>query len=193
MSTDWRAHNQYMIRRKILKLVGSAFHVYDPNQNVVLYVKLKAFKLKEDIRAYTGEDMQTELLTIKARQIIDIAAAYDVVDATTGEKIGVLKRKGLKSFIKDEWVIMDASDNPIGMIQEDSMVLALVRRFVTALLPQNFTVSMNGQPVCDFKRHFNPFVLRMDIDFSKDTQQLLDRRMGIAAAILMSAIEGRQG
>ena len=71
---------------------------------------MKAFKLKEDIRLYTSEDMQTEVLSIQARKIIDISSAYDVIDSLTGAKVGALKRKGLKSILKDEWIIMDAED-----------------------------------------------------------------------------------
>jgi len=50
----------------------------------------------------------------------------------------------------------------------------------------------DGVEVLVFRRHFNPFILRMDMDFSRDAQGLLDRRLGIAAGILISAIEGRQ-
>lgn len=183
---------QYMIRKKIFKLLGSAFHIYDAAGNVVLWSQMKAFKLKEDIRLYNGEDKSEEILTIKARQIIDFGAAYDVVDTRTHEKVGALRRKGFKSLIQDEWIILDASDREIGLIQEDSTLLALVRRFLTNLVPQTFNGSVQGAPVFTFRRHFNPFVLRMDMDFSPDVQGLLDRRLGIAAAILLSAIEGRQ-
>ncbi len=43
----------YTIRRKVLKIFGAAFHIYDPHGNLAGYCKQKAFKLKEDIRIYT--------------------------------------------------------------------------------------------------------------------------------------------
>jgi len=187
------AHQRYMIRKKIFKFLGQAFHIYGPDGQVVFYSKLKVLKLKEDVRLYSGEDMADELLAIKARQVLDISATYDVVDARTQEKVGAIKRKGLKSFIRDEWVVLDPSDRPIGEIKEDSTVMALLRRFLSNLIPQNFDGVVNGQPVFAFKRHFNPFVLRMDMDFTPDRDGLLDRRLGIAAAVLLTAIEGRQG
>jgi uncharacterized protein YxjI len=185
-------HTHYMIRKKIFKLLGEAFHIYDSAGSVLFYSKLKAFKLKEDIRLYTGEDMSAELLTIKARNVLDFGAAYDVVDATTGEQVGTLKRKGFRSMLRDEWIIMDATGQEIGSIQEDSMAMALLRRLLTNLIPQSFSGTVNGLTVFSFNRHFNPFVLRMDMDFSSDVQGILDRRLGIAAGILVSAIEGRQ-
>lgn len=185
-------HPTYLVRRQIFKLLGAAFHIYDPNGNVAFYSKQKAFKLKEDIRVYTGEDMKSEVLTIKARSIIDFSAAYDVVDPATQTKVGALKRKGMKSILKDEWIILDANEREIGLIQEDSMMLALVRRFLTALVPQSYDGTINNQKVCHFKQNFNPFVTKITLDFSMDMNKLLDRRLGIAAAILLCAIEGKQ-
>jgi len=144
-------HPQYVIRKKVFKLFGAAFHVYDLAGNVVMYSKQKAFKLKEDIRLYTGEDMQTELLVIQARAIIDFSAAYDVMDPRTGEKVGALKRKGWKSMLRDEWVIMDTQDQEIGTILEDSTALALIRRFIDSaalFLPQKYHV----MPLCSETR-----------------------------------------
>jgi uncharacterized protein YxjI len=185
--------NNYLVRRKILKLFGASFHIFDPDGNVVFFSSQKAFKLKEDIRVYTGEDMQTEVLTILARRIIDFSSAYDVYDpAQAGLKVGALKRKGMKSIIKDEWIIMDAQDKEIGLIQEDSMLLALVRRFLTNLIPQKYAGMVHGAQVCTFKQNFNPFVMKINLDFSMDARGLLDRRIGIAAAILLCAIEGKQ-
>jgi hypothetical protein len=190
--TDIYRQTTYTIRRKVLKLLGGAFHLYDAQEHVVGYSQMKAFKLKEDIRLYTGEDMQTELLTIQARQILDFSAAYDVIDARTQTKVGAFKRRGWKSFLQDEWVIMNPQDHDIGTIKEDSLLLAVVRRFLTNLVPQSFQGEVSGISVCTFKQHFNPFVLKMTLDFAVDRSALLDRRLGLAAAILLCAIEGRQ-
>jgi uncharacterized protein YxjI len=185
-------HSQYMIRRQVLKLFGGAFRVYDPNEELVLFADLKAFKLKEDIRVYAEESKETELLTIKARQVLDISAAYDVVDSPSGEKLGALQRRGIKSIARDEWLFLDGDDTQVGVIQEDSMALALVRRFLTNIIPQKFHAEMDGKPVCTYRQHFNPFVMKLDVDFSADFSNVLDRRLGLAAGILLSAIEGRQ-
>ncbi|MDD2240006.1 MAG: hypothetical protein PHO14_03275 [Kiritimatiellae bacterium] len=185
-------HDHYLVRRKILKLLGAAFHIYDPSGDVAFYSKMSAFKLKEDIRLYTGEDMQTEVLSIQARHIIDFSAAYDVIDPATGEKVGALKRKGLKSILIDEWIIMDAEDREVGFIKEDSTMLALVRRFFTNLVPQTYYGELKGEHVCTFKQNFNPFVMKIHLDFSMDTNGLLDKRLGMAGAVLLCAIEGKQ-
>jgi len=183
----------YLVRRKVLTLVGAAFHIFDGEGRLVLFSKLKAFKLKEDIRLFTGEDMTEELLAIRARKVLDISATYDVTDSRTGERIGAVQRKGLRSVLRDEWVLRDATDREIGTVREDSVGLALVRRFLSNLVPQSFDVEMAGQKVATVRQNFNPFVLKLTVDFSGDPNGLLDRRLGLAAVILLCAVEGRQG
>lgn len=189
-------HTQYTVRRKVFKLFGAAFHIYDPAGGVVLYSKMKAFKLREDIRFYTGEDMRTEVLAIGARQVMDFSAAYDVVDSATGQRIGSFRRKGLKSLIRDEWAVFDAAEREVGTIVEDSTALALVRRFVdmaSMFLPQKYHLDLGGALACTFQQNFNPFVFKMTVDFSPDPSRRLDRRLGLAAAALLTAVEGKQG
>ena len=194
---DRFSHPTYELRRKFFKLFGAGFHIYDPTGDVAFYSKLKAFKLREDIRVFAGEDMQREVLHITTKSIFDFSGAYDVVDPISNERVGALKRRGLKSsFLRDHWDIVDEHGQEIGSIQEDSQFKAIARRVVdyaTIILPQGFTAEIGGQPVATFKQHFNPIIQKITLDYSMDTQALLDRRLGIAAAILLCAIEGRQG
>jgi len=187
------SNTQYYAKKSFWKLFGGEIRIYDIRRSRILfYVKQKAFKLKEEIIVYSDESKNLELLKIRARSIIDFSSMYDVTDAKSGTKLGALKRKGMKSILKDEWEIMDSNDQPIGLIQEDSMLLAMLRRLMTNLIPQKFTLSVQGQNVGYFRQTFNPFVPQFEIDFSMDASNLLDRRLGIAAVILLQTIEGRQ-
>jgi uncharacterized protein YxjI len=187
------SHQSYILRKKVFKLFGGAFHIFAPNGALAFYSSQKAFKLKEDIRVYSDESMGQELLVMKARNVLDISATYDVTDPALGARVGALRRKGLKSILKDEWLILDDKDREIGLIQEDSTALALLRRFAVGwLLPQTYQGAVGGQAVCEFKRNFNPFVSKVSLDFSMDSAGRLDRRLGIAAAVLLLAIEGKQ-
>lgn len=189
---DIYSYKQYLVRRKFFTLFGAKFHIFDPDGQLIFYSLMKAFKLREDIRLYKDESMSQELLYIQARQIIDFSSAYDVIDSQTKQKVGALKRKGWKSIFKDEWIIMDPQDVEIGLIKEDSGLLSFLRRSVTNLIPQKFFVQISGNIIGTYKQNFNPFVLKLTADFSKDEKNLFDHRLGIAAAILLCAIEGRQ-
>ena len=87
---------------------------------------------------------------------------------------------------------MNEEDREKGLIREDSRLLAFIRRFVTNIIPQKYHAQINGETVCEMKQNFNPFVMKINLDFSMDRNSLLDRRLGIAAAVLICAIEGRQ-
>lgn len=189
--------NQYVIRRKVFKIFGAAFHIYDMAGNLAFYSKQKAFKLKEDIRIYGDQAMTSELRCIRARGVIDFGMTYDVIDSTTQQVVGSLKRKGLKSLFRDSWVILDVNDQEIGTMQEESGALAILRRFVGGVLgqivaPQQFNGYIGDVPVFQFNQNRNPFVQKINLDYGPDVNGLLDRRLGIAAASLVCAIEGRQ-
>ncbi len=89
-------HEQYTIRRKFFKFFGAAFHVYDEHGSVIGYCKQRAFKLKEDIKLFTGEDMSDMLLSLQAQSIIDFGATYTVT-LPDGTSLGSMRRKGMKS------------------------------------------------------------------------------------------------
>ena len=185
-------HNNYLMRRQVFALTGK-FRVYDPSENLVLFSEQKMFRLREDIRIYSDESKTQEVLTIKARQIIDFSAAYDVMDSTTNEKVGVLRRKGWASMLRDEWEVLDANDQPRGLLFEDTMGLALLRRFLLgSLLPQNYDLTFGETRVADLRQRFNLFRYELDLDFSMDPTRTLDRRLGIAAGILLATVEGKQ-
>ncbi len=176
-----------------LLAIARQVSVRDAGNNLICYVKQKAFKLKEDIRIYGDEDQREELLTIKARSWLDFAAAYDVVDAKSGQKVGGLKRRGFKSMFKDEWILMDADDRDLGLVQEENAMLAAIRRFVPYgdFIPQMFLGTVGNRPAFEFRQHFNPFIQKITLDFTLGDGQL-DRRLGIAAGVLICAIEQRQ-
>ncbi len=187
--TDLLSLDRYLIRRKILKVFGASFHVYS-GERIVGFCAQKAFKLKEDIRIFTDESQGEALLEIRARQIIDFAAAYDIIDPREGRKVGAARRRGFRSMIRDSWEILDESDAPIAEVREDSTGMALLRRFLSNLIPQSFHVNAGSSQVARFKQHFNPFVYRLEVSVDKNTP--VDRRLIFGAAVLLAAIEGRQ-
>jgi uncharacterized protein YxjI len=182
----------YLLKRQAIALTGR-FRFYDPSGRMVLFSEQKMFKLREDIRVYADENKSQEVLSIKARQIMDFSAAYDVVDTAMNQKAGALRRRGLQSILRDEWEVLDANDNVVGKLFEDSVGLALLRRLLLgSLLPQNYDITVGETRVADLKQRFNPLRYELDLDFSMDTTHRLDRRLGIAAAILLATVEGKQ-
>ncbi|MFQ5988554.1 MAG: hypothetical protein ACE5K9_01445 [Candidatus Methylomirabilales bacterium] len=183
-------HRKYCFRRKVFKLFGGAFHVYDGNERLVLFSKQKAFKLREDFRIYADESQMQELLTIKTPHILDFGATYDVYDATTREAVGAIRRKGLKSIVKDEWIFLSNDGQEVGKLTE-SVIGAVLSRFIN-LIPQDYSITAtDGRKVAEMKQHFNPFVLKYTMTILAP-EPPIDRRLLIAAGVLLAGIERRQ-
>lgn len=185
--------DRYVIRKKFFRLFGGAFHLYDNEGNVVLYAKQKRFRIREDMRLYADDSQDVEILRIGTTSIFDIAGTYAVTDSMTDQPIGALRRKALKSIVRDEWLLLDEHGDEIGNILEDSSIAAIGRRILgdlSWLFPQKFEAKLGGRTVAHFRQQFNPFIQRIEITFVDGIE--FDRRLGLAAAILLSAIEGRQ-
>jgi hypothetical protein len=81
------------------------------------------------------------------------------------------------------------------MIQEESAMLGMARRLIEAaafLFPQKYLVTMGGRPVAEFKQTFNPIVYKLQVNVFPEGAAMLDRRLALAAAIMMAAVEGKQ-
>ena len=185
---------EYTIRRKVFSVLGNKFHIYDADENLVGYSKMKAFKLKEDIRIFRDESMGEEWLKIAARSVIDFSASYDITDSKTGETLGALRRKGLKSLFRDSWEVLDADDAVVGKVEEDSALMATFRRLAgdySWLFPQGFSlVAEDGTHAADYRQNFNPFVRKLAVTVHPDGP--LHPFVPLAAGILLIAIEGKQ-
>ncbi len=191
MYTPFQA-NHFILKKQVLALTG-VFRLYDEADNVIAYSKQKMFKLREDIRVFSDESQTQEVLSIQARQILDFSAAYDVYDSQEQRLVGTLRRRGFRSMMRDEWDVLYPGDAVVGTLMEDSMTRALLRRLLVGrLLPQDYDLLLGNNKVMDLRQQFNFFRYELDLDFSYDTNRQFDHRLGIAAGILLAAIEGKQ-
>jgi len=103
---------------KLLAL-ASQIYIRDANGNLMGYVKQKLLKLKEDINVFTDESQTHILYNIKADRVIDFSAKYTFRDGS-GNVIGHIKRKGMRSIFKANYEISDAADNHVMNINEEN-------------------------------------------------------------------------
>jgi len=183
--------DRFIARQKVFAFAPQFFFL-DQNGNTLAYLCKKVFTWKDEIRIFTDPGQTMELLSIKARKIIDWGTAFDVTDSINRQKVGVLKRRAWKSLVRKEWTIMDANDQEIGRVQEDSLFLATVRRYLINIIPQTYSFELGGQAVGTAKQNWNFFAPKMEVDFTDDPGKRLDRRLVAAAIVLLMAIEGRQ-
>ena len=181
------ADYSYLIRRRVFVLAGAKFDLFDASGRQIGFSKQKAFKLKGEFALFREESSEEPFLRIKGRKILDFSAAYDVMDAA-GHRIGTWKRKGVKSMVRDAWVVEDAVGNEVAILQEDSLLMALLRRFLCALFPQRFNlIAPDGRRFARYERSFIPFVSRQRTLIYKENT--LPEMLILAGAMLLLAVE----
>lgn len=178
----------FVARQKMVSLTPT-FFLRDESGAELAFMRQKMFSLKDDITVFTDESQTQELLRICGRKILDFGAAFDVTDPVHHEKVGVLRRQGWKSFVRAEWKIFDAAGEEIGVIREDSLMRAVVRRFFGNIILKGYSFEMSGQPAGTAKRVWNFFVPTMKVDFSHDPEKKLDRRLLVASVVLLMTVE----
>jgi len=203
--------SHYYINQE-LKIGRETFAVTD-GQNVICVAKRKMMAIKDHLDVYRDESATELVFTIQQERAMAMSKIYDVVSAS-GQKMGAYKLQAMQSMMKEHWDILDANDNPIGVIDQDTntdmagKAVDVVGGVLGGLLggvggaaggmatgngignmiPQTFIASINNQPVCRYHEQLSISILfKMDIDFSSDTAGIFDRTLGIAGAIILAS------
>ncbi len=180
-------YESYLLKRQALALSGE-FRIFAPDGSLALFAEHKLSQPRNDALVYADEARTQELLRIQSRHAPDFYPVYDVTDSFTGLKVGTLRPRPSWPRVRDEWEIMDPGDRLIGTIKEDSHALGVLRRFLLwSLLPQKYSVALNGARVADLRQRFNLLRFEMEVDFRPDPTRRLDRRLGLAGAVLIAA------
>jgi hypothetical protein len=201
---DYSNYKQLEFRRKFWVPVGAKISIYHtPTNQLVGFIHMKAWKLKEDIRVYTDESMQQELLRIAARNVVDFSGTYDVFDSVSGQLVGTIRRKGMKStFVRDHWIVLDANGDGIADTVETSGNLALFRRWigivpvagplaelVLAFVPQTYALTnKSGAHAGTITHRKNPIIVKMGLDTTQAAAPL-DPRITTAMTALLTTID----
>ena len=142
------------------------------------------------------EDQTEELFRLKARQIMEFAARYDVILAD-GEVVGTFQKVFGASLLRSRWRILGPDEQEIGEAYERSLPVALLRRALD-LVPYgelvpilfHFTITADGRPVGEFRR---PVGLRdrYVLDLRGDPERRIDRRLAVALGVGLDALQSR--
>ena len=166
----------------------------------VCFVEQKRMKLKEDLRAFTDDSKSSEVFRIKARQVWDPRARYDVTD-DAGRQVGQLAKVFGRSLLRSTWRIYDAAGNEVAWARERNLLVALVRRFVGFVpfigafadwvpIPYHFDYFVGDKRIGGLERILGVRD-RYRLDVSGDTERAIDRRVVLALAVGMDALQAR--
>lgn len=171
--------SHFKVVRPWLSFLGRKFWVYAPDGSLVSFVRMPIFKLKMEFTLYADQAETQPMLTIKARSVVGINMVFDVTDPRTGERLGGLRRLGLKSIFRDRWEILDPQDTVIGKVEEEGS--AFLRRMLPLLLGE-WGIELHGARVAGIKQVFKFFAKEFTLDMSQ-AQGRIDPRFAMAVAI----------
>jgi hypothetical protein len=166
----------------------------------ICFVEQKRMKLKEDLRAFTDDSKTTEVFRIKAQQVWDPRARYDVTDAS-GQPVGQLAKAFGRSLLRSTWRLYDAAGNEIGWAWERSLFVALLRRLVGLIpfigefadwlpIPYHFDYFVGDERIGGLERILGVRD-RYRLDVTGDGERRIDRRLVLALAVGMDALQAR--
>lgn len=164
----------------------------------ICFVEQKRMKLKEDLRAFTDDAKTAEVFRIKARQVWDPRARYDVTDAN-GRQIGQLAKVFGKSLLRSTWRLYATDGTEIAWARERSMLVALIRRFLGLIpyvgdlplpIPYHFDYLRGEKRVGSLERILGVRD-RYRLDVAGDDERAIDRRLVLALAVGMDALQAR--
>ncbi len=183
--------DHYTLHRQVIAFTCK-FHVCNSCGKLVLFSHQKMFKIKEDIRVFSNESKEQELLSIQARKIMDFSEAYEVIDTQSPQRVGSLRRKGFRSFLRNEWEAFDTNHRKRWIIREDQAITMLRRFNSVRWFPQNYEFLIGNHRVANLRQRYSLVNYTFDLEFTIDPDHQMDRRLGIAAAILLGSIDSNK-
>jgi uncharacterized protein YxjI len=200
MSADRFAHDAFFVDQLIRPIANlyriSTLGPGDAPGEPLAFIRQKKLAIKEDIRFFADDSETTELFRIKARQLFEVRGRYDVT-TPAGERIGVLEKVFGISLLRSTWRIHDADERQVAMAQEKSMPIAILRRAIDFVpygefvpIVFQFAISVDGRQVGELRRPLgirDRYILRL----GGDPDRRIDRRVAVALAIALDALQSR--
>ena len=199
-----QTRDEFLLRQRITFMVNR-YEIRAPKApgskeegELLVFVEQKRMKLKEQIDFFADTAKSKALFSVKAENVLDPRGRYQLLDPS-GAIIARFKKDFGQSFLRSTWHLQDADGNETGIAKERNLVAALFRRYgslvpyigeLLGLIPiaYNFDfTSLDGRPQGVVERLWS-IIDRFRL---KVTDPALDRRLFIALAVCMDALQRR--
>lgn len=180
------SQSSYRIKRPFWSFLERTFRVFTMDGQLIMRVRHPLLRFREQFTVFADEGETTPILDIRARQIVAINFTFDVVDAATGAMLGSVQKRGMRSLVRDRFLILDPSGAEVGMMEEQGA--SILRRFVP-ILTSKHSVFLNGQEVGRMRQIFRFFTKEFEIHIAPGQA---DPRFILACALLALIAEARR-
>src|SRR4051794_13868883 len=193
-----QSQDTFLVRQKITAFVNRYVITVPADDGgdgqLAAFVEQKRIALREEVTFYADEAKTQPTFRFKARQVFDVGATYDVTGAD-GTPIGLFRKDFASSLLRSTWHLeQPAADGTLSAVgRERSALVAIVRRawsvFEDIPLPlkYHFDFADGDRPVMSVDKT----TLMLDNYRLEIKEPRLDRRLAIAMAVGLDALQGR--
>jgi uncharacterized protein YxjI len=180
------SQSRYRIKRNFWSIFERTFRVFTLDGQLIMLVKHPVFRFREEFTVFADEAEQRPLLFIKSRQIIAINYAYEVTDVDSGQVMGSVQKRGLRSIVRDKFIVRDPDGQEIGHVEEQGA--SILRRFFP-ILTSKHSVVLNGRQAAAIRQVFRFFTKEFEVELAPGAG---DPRFVMACALLALIAESRR-
>lgn len=195
----------YYIHQKITAFANQ-YRIYEADGDqpgkLVAFAHQKRLAIKEKFLFYTDESKQQLVFSVQARNIVELAAAYEVRDEQE-QVLGVLQKQFKSSILRSTWQVQNADQSQVyAIVQERSIPIAIFRRlwsFVPYIgdLPffmlYHFDFLRPHKPEETIAR-YNKITLMRDhyrLEIEDELAEAVDWRVLVAQGVALDALQSR--
>lgn len=181
--------------------IAPQISIRDAAGQLQMYVKQKAFKLKEAVTVFADEAQTRPLFHINADRVIDFRARYHFTDANN-QYLGSIKRQGARSIWKarydvefnDQVVATIAEENPWVKVADAIFSdLPVIGMFSGYVFNPSYAVSTpDGRMVMRLKKEPAFLEGKFRIEETHDIPEADERRI-VLGMLMMLLLERRRG
>jgi hypothetical protein len=162
-------------------------YFYDQDGKTLAFVRNLRFHWNKELRVFSDPTLSFELLTIAPTKKENSETTFSVFDPVNSEPVGKVSVPGVSGMQRQEWNLFDSREQHIGHLQENSVMLAFMRRYFLAAFPQTYGFYGENRLLGSASLRNGIFSPEMEIDLRSDREARLDRRLVVAALVLVLA------
>ena len=177
-------------------------HIKDATGVLILYVRKKLLKLKEEVTVYAAPNQNNHLYKINADRVIDWSARYRFSDMN-GIELGSVKRYGIRSLWKAHYDIYEGQDtkmtireaNPFAKVANGIINRIPILNFFTGYLfhpTYNVISNQDGRIVMRLKKRPSFFESKFIIEKDAILEQR-EEEVVLLSLLMMILLERKRG
>ena len=173
------SHASYTLVRPLFSW-SRVYRVFAPDGSLSGVVEQPWFRLRTELTLYADEAQTEPIFVIKNRRLAAVNMEHDLFDARTGQRLGVLRTRGLRSLFRDTWDILDADERPAGLMIEDG---PWFWRRIAKFIPGRHHIELGGRTVAHIEQVFHFFRREFELDILQ-VDDPIEPRFAIACALI---------